>query len=81
MYENPCKMACLLMMLTREPFLFYTYMKVTQSSIRSLLQKGPVLSPCNVANGFDPRDIQVNNTSSCMELLENQFFIMDLDIS
>lgn len=50
------------MMLTREPFLFYTYTKVTLSSIRSLLQKA-VLSPCNVANGFDPRDIQVNNTS------------------
>lgn len=33
------KFACLLMMLTREPFLFYTYMKVTLSSIRSLLQK------------------------------------------
>lgn len=33
------KFARLLMMLTREPFLFYTYMKVTLSSIRSLLQK------------------------------------------
>ena len=65
--QRPCmkthvKFACLLMMLTREPFLFYTYTEVTLSSIRSLLQKA-VLSPCNVANGFDPRDIQVNNTS------------------
>ena len=75
------KFACLLMMLTREPFLFYTYMKVTLSSIRSLLQKGPVLSPCNVANGFDPRDIQVNNTSQSWSCWRISFSSLDLDIS
>lgn len=83
--QRPCmkthvKFACLLMMLPREPFLFYTYTKVTLSSIRSLLQKA-VLSPCNVANGFDPRDIQVNNTSQSWSCWRISFSSLDLDIS